>query len=72
MSDNCCTGPRVHTLGDVAKALNRPAVVLAGIQNRFEIPAASPSFFQASDFRLAPSPAGQASCAPRLQAAAEA
>lgn len=27
------------TLGDMAKALNRPAVVLCGLQNRFEIPA---------------------------------
>ena len=29
----------MHTLGDMAKALNRPAVVLSGLQNRFELPA---------------------------------
>jgi hypothetical protein len=62
----------MHTLGDMAKALNRPAVVLSGIQNPFEFSASSPSFFQASDFRFAPSPAGQADCAPHLHAAAEA
>jgi hypothetical protein len=28
----------MHTLGDIAKALNRPAVVLSGIQDRFELP----------------------------------
>ena len=29
-----------HTLADMAKALNRPAVVISGLQNRFELPAA--------------------------------
>ena len=29
----------MHTLGDMAKALNRPAVFLARIQDRFELPA---------------------------------
>jgi hypothetical protein len=28
-----------HTLADIAKALNRPAVLIAGLQNRFELPA---------------------------------
>jgi hypothetical protein len=28
----------MHTLADIAKALNRPAVVLSGIQNRFDLP----------------------------------
>lgn len=28
-----------QTLGDMAKTLNRPAVVISGIQNRFELPA---------------------------------
>ena len=28
----------MHTLADIAKALNRPAVVISGIQARFEIP----------------------------------
>jgi len=28
----------MHTLGDIAKALNRPAVALSGIQNRFDLP----------------------------------
>ncbi len=30
----------MHTLADIAKALNRPAVVISGLQNRFELPAA--------------------------------
>lgn len=29
----------VYTLAEVAKALNRPAVVVTGLQNRFELPA---------------------------------
>lgn len=28
-----------HTFAEIAKALNRPAVVLSGLQNRFELPA---------------------------------
>ena len=28
----------MHTLGDMAKALNRPAVYLSGLQARFELP----------------------------------
>jgi hypothetical protein len=28
-----------HTVADIAKALNRPAVVIAGLQSRFELPA---------------------------------
>jgi hypothetical protein len=32
--------PSPHTLADIAKALNPPAVVVSGIQNRFELPAA--------------------------------
>ena len=28
-----------HTLAEMAKALNRPAVVMSGLQNRFELPA---------------------------------
>lgn len=28
----------MHTLADIAKALNRPAVSLRGLQNRFELP----------------------------------
>ncbi len=28
----------MHTLGDIAKALNRPAVYLHGLQSRFELP----------------------------------
>jgi hypothetical protein len=28
-----------HTLAEMAKALNRPAVVVSGLQNRFELPA---------------------------------
>lgn len=28
-----------QTLGDMAKTLNRPAVIISGIQNRFELPA---------------------------------
>jgi hypothetical protein len=31
--------PRMQTLGDMAKALNRPAVVISSILNRFELPA---------------------------------
>jgi hypothetical protein len=31
--------PLVHSLGDMAKALNRSAVVLHGLQTRFELPA---------------------------------
>lgn len=31
----------MHTLGDLAKALNRPAVYLTGLQARFELPAVS-------------------------------
>ena len=30
----------MHTLADIAKALNRPAVVLSGFQSRFELPGA--------------------------------
>jgi hypothetical protein len=30
----------MQTLADIAKALNRPAVMLSGLQNRFELPAA--------------------------------
>lgn len=30
-----------HTLADIAKALNRPAVVVSGIQGRFELPPAA-------------------------------
>lgn len=30
-----------HTLAEIAKALNRPAVVLSGLQARFELPVAS-------------------------------
>jgi hypothetical protein len=59
----------MHTLGNMAKVLNRPAVVLARIRDRFEIPAA------ASSLRFAlcsESPAEQTNCGPRLQAAAEA
>ncbi len=26
----------MHTLADIAKALNRPAVVISGLQDRFE------------------------------------
>lgn len=29
----------MHTLGDMAKTLNRPAVYLSGLQTRFELPA---------------------------------
>jgi hypothetical protein len=29
----------VHTLAEMAKALNRPAVVVSGLQDRFELPA---------------------------------
>jgi len=29
-----------HTLAEMAKALNRPAVVISGLQDRFELPAA--------------------------------
>jgi len=29
----------LHTLAEMAKALNRPAVVATGLQNRFELPA---------------------------------
>ena len=29
----------MHTLADIAKALNRPVVVLHGLQTRFELPA---------------------------------
>ena len=29
----------MHTLGDMAKSLNRPAVQLHGLQTRFELPA---------------------------------
>lgn len=32
--------PAPHTLADLAKALHRPAVVISGLQNRFEVPAA--------------------------------
>jgi hypothetical protein len=28
----------MHTLADIAKALNRPAVVISGLQARFELP----------------------------------
>jgi hypothetical protein len=28
-----------HTLAEMAQALNRPAVVVSGLQNRFELPA---------------------------------
>src|ERR1035437_10350077 len=33
--------PAAHTLADMAKALNRPAVVVSGIQGRFELPPAA-------------------------------
>jgi hypothetical protein len=32
--------PAPHTLADIAKALNRPVVVVSGLQNRFELPPA--------------------------------
>ena len=32
--------PAPHTLADIAQALNRPAVVTSGLQNRFELPPA--------------------------------
>lgn len=31
--------PATHTLADIAKTLNRPVVVVAGLQARFELPA---------------------------------
>jgi len=32
--------PAAHTLAEITKALHRPAVVISGIQGRFELPAA--------------------------------
>ena len=39
MSDNPTFSTAPHTLADIAQRLNRPAVVISGLQNRFELPA---------------------------------
>jgi hypothetical protein len=39
MSPNLILSTATHTLADIAKRLNRPGVVISGLQNRFELPA---------------------------------